>query len=155
MSDDEIENFLGTMNEYNDGEFDFNFFNDLNKKGNIAMCGGLWVEKEEKVIQAQCCADFADWKDYEKCINNNESPWLGHSPDPWFEYKGDDIIIWNDAKDAKENFQIKVSKVEMLAAIGEIEKTLENLVLEIKEWANRKNFEYKKKFLESIKNYLL
>jgi len=88
--------FVGSLLSFNEISFNSKFIDALFKKDELALVGGLLFEQNNFKIGASCCADFQDWKLVVGEINKGVSPWMGHDPSPWFEFKDKNIVLWSD-----------------------------------------------------------
>jgi hypothetical protein len=58
--------------------------------------GGLAVSDEDLAIFPSCCCGLETWREWWGLLDGGQSPWLGHSPDPWVEQVGDEFVVWSD-----------------------------------------------------------
>lgn len=76
--------------------------NELLSEDEIALSGGVLFIGEDKKIFPSCCCGLESWKEVLDAAISKESPWLGHDPNPCFEYIGDSIRIWSDNFNKKQ-----------------------------------------------------
>ena len=145
--------FIGSLLAFNDLSFNSEFFNALFKEEELALVGGLLFEQNNRVIGASCCADFQDWSSVVDGIKNKSSPWMGHSPDPWFEFESDNIILWSD--EVIENaYSIRFTQHEFNRQFLKAKQELNYFAKKIEVWALENCHADSSSFLYGIRHYL-
>lgn len=61
--------------------------------GQLILMGGLVFEHNGVVIKPGCCSEFQSWKEIFARIDKKESVWMGHDPQPWFEFKENNLAL--------------------------------------------------------------
>jgi len=64
--------------------------------------GGLMVRDTDAglAVTPGCCCGLEDWQEWNQ-VAAGQSPWLGHSPEPWVEYLGPIVRVWPDGGGAE------------------------------------------------------
>jgi hypothetical protein len=65
----------------------------------LLVKGGLEVVDPQsgESIGVGCCCGLDQWRDW-FALRHEPYVWMGHSPRPWAEHRGDDVRIWCDAE---------------------------------------------------------
>ncbi|MGD1937303.1 MAG: hypothetical protein ACFCA4_07090 [Cyanophyceae cyanobacterium] len=97
-------------------------------------------KKKTKVICPMCCCDLKDWHNWVVFLKTGQSPWMGHSPMPGVERKGDVVRIYSDIeskeKTSKKYFHIESSYSYFKQQLKQVEKDLYEFLLCIKAWVD-------------------
>lgn len=111
-------------------------------------------EKNNLKISASCCADFQDWIVVVNDIKRCASPWMGHSPSPWFEFKDDNIILWSDEEEIENIYSIGFTQKEFEKQLVSAKREL-NSFLKIIEFWTLQNYETdSSKLVKGMSHYL-
>lgn len=105
----------------------------------MVLPGGLQAINGEKskVISPSCCCGLESWQDWESFLVTGESPWLGHTPDPWVERVGDLIRVWSDGGiyPLQNGFYIDFERSTFEMELEKVHQDLSDFVLLVELWA--------------------
>jgi hypothetical protein len=62
----------------------------------LKLPGGLAVRRGGLSIAPSCCTGLEDWRDWESLVPDRLSPWMGHDPAPWLQWREGVIRVWSD-----------------------------------------------------------
>lgn len=146
--------FIGSLLAFNYLSLDSKFVEHLFIEEELALVGGLQFEKSGVMIGPSCCADMQDWKETVNEIIDHHSPWMGHDPSPWFEFKNSDIILWSDEKDISNLYSIQTFQEEFENSIKIAENQLKKFLTNFEKWATKYYPSNPQKLCDGIRNYL-
>lgn len=95
-----------------------NVFEQLLKRDEVPISGGIAFADEERLIAPSCCCGLEDWQEVYKSVLGRSSPWLGHDPYPSIEYSGDHVKIWSDDFSGKWNKELSGEKRNSMFCIS-------------------------------------
>ena len=147
--------FVGSLLAFNNLSFNSEFFNALFKEEALALVGGLLFEQNNQLIGASCCADFQDWSLVVDGIKKKSSPWMGHSPSPWFEFEDENIILWSEDEVIENAYSINFTQHEFDKQLLQAKQELKHFAKKIEVWAAENCYTDCNNFLNGIKHYLL
>ncbi|BAZ45198.1 hypothetical protein NIES4102_22160 [Chondrocystis sp. NIES-4102] len=151
----DIDIFIGSFLSFNQLSLDSQFVDALFIKGELALAGGLLFKTNDVSIGASCCADFQDWINIVKDVKRKISPWMGHDPSPWFEFKDENIILWSNEGKLNHHNTIMFTQQEFDYELLEAKKELYCFLNIFKLWA-KKNYDINpERLFAGIQNYLL
>jgi hypothetical protein len=147
--------FIASLLSFSELSLDSKFVKALFAKNELALVGGLLFKTNDVSIGSSCCADFQDWINVVKDVKHQISPWMGHDPSPWFEFKGEDVILWSDeGKSTYHNF-ITFTQQEFDRQLLEAKKELYYFLSIVEQWAIIHYRVNSERLVAGIKNYLL
>jgi hypothetical protein len=112
VSGNDIALLIGSLLSLNELHLNNEFIEALHKEDELALVGGLIFQKEDIIIGPSCCADLQGWREIVEGVRSEKTSWMGHDPAPWFEFSGDDIILWSDEAGSEKLFSIRYCKSE-------------------------------------------
>lgn len=154
----DVELLVASLLSFNDLDLNSNFVDSLFIPNELALVGGLSFKADDIHIGASCCADFQDWIDVVKNIKEKKSPWMGHDPSPWFEFDGDNTVLWSDDIDEREinNLDyIQFTQQEFERQLIEAKEELKQFLKIVEQWSSENYSIDADKLTLGIKHYLL
>lgn len=121
----------------------------------LVLPGGLQaidIDREE-VIQPSCCCSLEGWREWYNFLESGQSPWLGHDPSPWIEFRGDMIRIWSDGGldgAVKNASYIDVTRSDYIQAMNFVARDLQAFSFCIDSWAQEIGFEHSQELARQI-----
>ncbi len=110
-SENDVAVLIGSLLALNELVLDGEFIHALHKEDELTLVGGLYFQKENTIIGPSCCADLQDWRGIIEGVRSKKRSWMGHDPDPWFEFSDDDITLWSDETGSENLSSIKFMSV--------------------------------------------
>ena len=153
-SENDVALLIGSLLALNELNLDGKFIDALHKEDELALVGGLSFEKENTIIGPSCCADLQDWKEIVEGVHSKKTSWMGHDPDPWFEFSDNDITLWSDEADSKNLSCIKFSQSEFEKMAIELDLELSQCLSLIEVWINKNYEDAPIELYNGIKDYL-
>ncbi|ULL17926.1 hypothetical protein DVH26_27760 [Paenibacillus sp. H1-7] len=144
-NEEDVELFLTLLLGYNriDAELSFEAaFDTLFLEDGIAISGGIaFFENEQIYILPSCCCGLEGIFEMYENVVNKQSPWLGHDPDPWIEYKENNTLVWSDSAGSMERMiTIPYSHEELVQCI---QKSMSDLMafidIPLYQWLSNRN----------------
>ena len=146
--------FVGSFLAFSNSCFGSQFIDSLFKEEELALVGGLLFEQNDLKISASCCADFQDWIIVVEDIKRKVSPWMGHDPDPWFEFEGDKIILWSDEVEREDIYSIQLTQQEFEQQLNIAKQELQFFIDKIELFALKNYKDDYRELVQRIKQYL-
>ena len=88
----------------------------------LVLPGGLRATHGDRSITPSCCAGLEGWREWLYFLESGQSPWMGHSPDPWAEQDGGRVRLWSEVWPADSDPPSTVTALE--APLPEFEREL-------------------------------
>ena len=60
---------------------------------------------------------------------------MGHNPTPWFDFEGDNIIVWSDEDDKENSYSIRLTQKEFAEQLQVAQQELQAFLKIAKVWA--------------------
>jgi hypothetical protein len=102
------------------------------------VAGGLRLRSGAFVLTPSCCCGLESWREWYGVRKGGQSPWLGHSPDPWIDCSGDKAIAHTDGGgDSSDDRTLQIEYRDIRVALN---KTCEDLTLFVevlRRWSDR------------------
>ena len=144
---------IGSLLDFNELSLNSKFVDALYKEEELALVGGLLFEQNGLKIGASCCADFQEWEIVAEEIKSGISPWIGHDPSPWFEFKGKNIIVWSE-DDRENSYSIQLTQTEFSEQLEIAKQELQGFLEIVKAWALENYKVDYKRLVKGINHYL-
>ena len=153
-TDNDIALFVGSFLSFGNFSFGSQFIDSLFEEEEVALVGGLLFEQNDLKIGASCCAEFQDWIAVVEDIKRQVSPWMGHDPDPWFEFEGDKIILWSDEEGRENIYSIQLTQQELGQQLSIAKQELQYFINKIELFALKNYKDDYRELVQRIKQYL-
>ena len=145
---------IGSLLSFNELPFNSKFVDALYKKEELALVGGLLFEQNDLKIGASCCADYQDWVDVVDDIKTGAFPWMGHDPSPWFDFEGNNIIVWSDEDDKNNSYSIKLTQQEFDEQLEIAKQKLQDFLKIVEVWALENYKTDPDRLVQGLRHYL-
>ena len=113
----------------------------------LVLPGGLQAVYNGELIQPSCCCGLETWREWYEFLETKHSPWLGHDPSPWVEWRDDKIRIWADGgldESLKDVFYIDVTVSNYKKALNLVNKDLQAFLFCVYSWLQEIGFKQSK-----------
>ena len=151
----DINLFIASLLSFNELSLDSKFLDSLFIKDELALSRFIF-KKDNISIRPSCCADFQDWTGVIQAIKTKKSYWMGHDPNPWFEFKDEEIILWSDEKAINNTvYSIQFTQQKFEQQLIEAKQELYSFWELVKQWSEENYVANSKNFSLGIKHYLL
>jgi hypothetical protein len=71
-------------------------FEELCNEESVVIAGGILFFDENNKIFPSCCCGLESWREIFDGVIQENSPWMGHTPYPTFEFRDNKVRIWSD-----------------------------------------------------------
>jgi len=110
----------------------------------LSLPGGLSVSQGDRVVLPGCCSGVEEWTEWSRCLKERTSPWMGHDPAPWLEYREEGVRVWSDGGlegvgVGEAPWCIETTRTELDFALRHLENDIEGFISRIRDWVRAGN----------------
>jgi hypothetical protein len=108
----------------------------------LVLPGGILASCGDSEIGPGCCCGLEEWREWVKCLESGQSPWMGHDPDPWVELAGEVILVWSGGgiTPVANPFAVEFERGRFAAELDRVERDLRAFLPLVAEWARDGRF---------------
>lgn len=119
---------------------DFLVFHQLIGLERLTAQGGLAVLKAgQVVISPGCCFGLEDWREWQRAIANERTPWLGHDPSPWIDFSDGAVVrIWADEGTHADH--VELTRGQLQQGIESAHRDLQDFLGRFESWLRDRDY---------------
>lgn len=139
MSEAEISLFLMQLADYNQISLNSDLLIIIElilAAKSLVLPGGIAAISSDKKITPSCCNGLETWREWADFLKTQQSPWWGHDPSPWVEWRDNTVRLWSDGGivEVRKAFYLEMSRSQFKSAIASVQADLQAFLGAVGNW---------------------